>query len=132
MEPYKTTGSIPYCHRFNGSAQRNHEDSATSWKDMVYVVDVGCRLQQMYVQEVLSSVVIKCDWLHFMVGGVKPSNPAALGMARNMASCDFVSFAGVYTHCGQSYDCSGEEEHVKIACHARDETVKFAKQYVEC
>jgi D-serine deaminase-like pyridoxal phosphate-dependent protein len=60
--------------------------------------------------------------------GVKPSNPAALEMARIMASCDFISFAGVYAHCGQSYNTTGEEEHTKVVCHARDEIVKFTRQ----
>lgn len=51
-------------------------------------------------------------------------------MARIMADCDFIHFAGLYAHCGQSYDCTGTEEHIKIATHARDETVKFAKRCV--
>ncbi|XP_062518878.1 D-serine dehydratase-like isoform X2 [Corticium candelabrum] len=60
--------------------------------------------------------------------GVKPSSSLALEIVREMASCDFIDFVGLYTHCGQSYACTGAIAHVTVASHARDESVKLAKQ----
>ncbi|XP_064183616.1 D-serine dehydratase isoform X2 [Anguilla rostrata] len=59
--------------------------------------------------------------------GVPHSEPAALQLAQAISESPGVELTGIYTHCGNTYSCSGEEEIRAVA----QDTTTFTLQFME-
>ncbi|KAJ8255311.1 hypothetical protein GJAV_G00203430 [Gymnothorax javanicus] len=57
--------------------------------------------------------------------GVPHSDPAAVQLAKAISESPGVELAGVYTHCGNTYCCSGEEEIKAVAQESTTFTLQF-------
>eukprot|EP00629_Pelagomonadales_sp_RCC1024_P008753 CAMPEP_0119267440 /NCGR_PEP_ID=MMETSP1329-20130426/5578_1 /TAXON_ID=114041 /ORGANISM="Genus nov. species nov., Strain RCC1024" /LENGTH=424 /DNA_ID=CAMNT_0007267365 /DNA_START=166 /DNA_END=1437 /DNA_ORIENTATION=+ len=60
--------------------------------------------------------------------GVDPNDPASLALVKRIDECGALSFAGLYTHGGHSYDCQSIDEVRAVAAQERDEIVAFAEK----
>ncbi|XP_026543475.1 uncharacterized protein LOC113425518 [Notechis scutatus] len=62
--------------------------------------------------------------------GVKPSDPAALQLAKAISE-GVTELAGIYAHCGNSYGCQGVSEIQSVAQRTTEFTLKFMEQLRE-
>ena len=60
--------------------------------------------------------------------GVEPTNPVALDIVRKISSSSNLSFGGILTHAGHSYNCRSKEEVLNLARHERDLMTEFAAE----
>lgn len=79
----------------------------------------------LYVPTPLWYYVIKRTCIS---GGVEPSDPAALQLARAINDSTNIKFAGVYAYCGHCYDYSRPDEISKAAARVKNKTTAFAKR----
>ncbi|XP_041045777.1 D-threo-3-hydroxyaspartate dehydratase isoform X2 [Carcharodon carcharias] len=60
--------------------------------------------------------------------GVRPEDPAALILAKSIADCKGVELAGVYAHCGNSYQATGVKEIQAVAQETTTATLGFMEK----
>ncbi|XP_078396993.1 D-serine dehydratase isoform X2 [Cetorhinus maximus] len=60
--------------------------------------------------------------------GVRPEDPAALILAKSIAECEGVELAGVYAHCGNSYQATGVKEIQAVAQETTTATLGFMEK----
>jgi hypothetical protein len=63
--------------------------------------------------------------------GVDPTQQTSLDLALRIARSDRVTFAGIYTHGGHSYDAVGPDEIRKLSAQERDAVANFATKIRE-
>ena len=59
--------------------------------------------------------------------GVDTNDPSSVQLIRSIVDSTTCTFAGLYTHGGHSYDCSGREEVETVATAERDASLEFAE-----
>lgn len=72
-------------------------------------------------------VFVKIDCGYHRVG-VEPHTPDAIEIPRQLADAANLSFAGILTHAGHSYDVQTKEEILAIARHERDSMARLAEK----
>ena len=60
--------------------------------------------------------------------GVEPDSPSAIEIPRKISDAANLTFAGILTHAGHSYDVKTKEEILDIARHERDSMVGLAER----
>lgn len=60
--------------------------------------------------------------------GVEPHTTEAIEIPRQLADAANLTFAGILTHAGHSYDARSKEEILEIARHERDSMVELAER----
>jgi D-serine deaminase-like pyridoxal phosphate-dependent protein len=63
--------------------------------------------------------------------GVEPHSNDALDLARRIADSTNLTFAGILTHAGHSYNCKTSGELRAVASHERDSMIEFATRLRE-
>lgn len=67
--------------------------------------------------------------LLFVSAGVLHSEPEALQLAKATAKTEGVELTGVYAHCGNTYNCRGEEQIQAVAQETTSLTLQFMEKY---
>jgi D-serine deaminase-like pyridoxal phosphate-dependent protein len=60
--------------------------------------------------------------------GVEPADPLAIEIPKRITSSSNLTFGGILTHAGHSYNSRNKEEVLKLARHERDLMAEFAEQ----
>src|ERR1044072_8022321 len=60
--------------------------------------------------------------------GVEPGNPEAVEIPRRIPNASNLSFAGILTHAGHSYNCQAKPEVFALAKHERDVMADFGQR----
>jgi hypothetical protein len=63
--------------------------------------------------------------------GVDPTQQSSMDLALRIARSDKVTFAGIYTHGGHSYDAVGPDDIRKLSAQERDAVANFATKIRE-
>ena len=77
--------------------------------------------------EVRFDVFVKIDCGYHRVG-VEPHTPAAVEIPRLLSDSKNLTFAGILTHAGHSYNVTSKEEIIAIARHERDCMAELAER----
>lgn len=74
------------------------------------------------------------SFFFFLLAGIPHANPAALELAKEISETPGVELTGIYAHCGNTYDCKGEEQTKAIAQETTTIVLQFVEKYAyhEC
>jgi len=63
--------------------------------------------------------------------GVPHFDPAALKLAQEVSDTAGVELTGIYSHCGNTYACQGEEQIKAVAQETTTITLQFMEKYMQ-
>lgn len=68
--------------------------------------------------------------LILLLAGIPHADPDALQLAQQISSTDGVQLTGIYAHCGNTYNCTGEEQIKDVAQETTTMVLRFMEKYI--
>ena len=64
----------------------------------------------------------------FAAAGANPDDAASVDFAREIFDHPLTEFAGIYSHCGQTYNCRSAAEIRQVSSEVAQRLTQFAKK----